>query len=62
MVLKKYVFPAPLPVGALWRAAAVVLESEEITGGMQIKVAAKVEVEGSERPAVAAEVLFRYYA
>jgi acyl dehydratase len=60
--LEKVRFPAPLPVGARWRAAAVVLETEEIKGGMQIKVAAKVEVEGSERPAVAAEVLFRYYA
>jgi acyl dehydratase len=60
--LEKVRFPAPLPVGARWRASAVVLESEEVKGGMQIKVAAKVEVEGQDRPAVAAEVLFRYYA
>jgi acyl dehydratase len=60
--LDKVRFPAPLPVGARWRASAVILEGEEIKGGMQIKVAAKVEVEGSERPTVAAEVLLRYYA
>jgi acyl dehydratase len=60
--LEKVRFPAPLPVGARWRGEAVIVQAEEIKGGMQIKVAAKVEVEGSERPAVAAEVLFRYYA
>jgi acyl dehydratase len=60
--LDKVRFPAPLPVGSRWRATAVVLETEEVKGGMQIKVAAKVEAEGSERPTVAAEVLLRYYA
>lgn len=60
--LEKVRFPAPLPVGARWRGVAEIVEATEIKGGVQIKVAATIEVEGSERPAVAAEVLFRYYA
>jgi acyl dehydratase len=60
--LDKVRFPAPLPVGARWRGVASILEATEINGGVQIRVAASVEVEGSERPAVAAEVLLRYYA
>jgi acyl dehydratase len=60
--LDKVRFPAPLPVGARWRGIAEIVEAAEIKGGVQIKVTASIEVEGSDRPAVAAEVLFRYYA
>jgi acyl dehydratase len=58
--LEKVRFPAPLPVGKRWRAAAEILEVTGVKGGVQARVAASVEVEGSERPAVAAEVLLRY--
>lgn len=60
--LEKVRFPAPLPVGGQWRAAAEILEVTPLDGGVQAKVAARIEVKGSERPAVAAEVLFRYLA
>ena len=53
-------FPAPLPVGKRWRAVAEILEVTELNGGVQAKVAASVEVEDSERPVVAAEILLRY--
>lgn len=55
-------FPAPLPVGKRWRAQAEVLEVTEVKGGLQAKVLASVEVEGAERPTVAAEVLLRYFS
>ncbi len=55
-------FPAVLPVGRRWRGTAEIIEVTEIKGGVQAKLAATVEVEGSERPAVAAECLVRFYA
>jgi len=60
--LEKVRFPAPLPVGARWRSGAEILEVTEISGGMQAKIRATVEVEGAERPSVVAECLVRYYA
>jgi acyl dehydratase len=53
-------FPAPLPVGAQWRGAAEVTEVTDVRGGVQVKIAARIEVKGSDRPAVAAECLVRY--
>ena len=55
-------FPAPLPVGAEWRGGAEVTEVTEVKSGVQVKVTATIEVKGSERPALVAECLFRYYA
>jgi acyl dehydratase len=55
-------FPAPLPVGARWRGRAEVLEVSEVAGGFQLKVLAKIEVEGAEKPSLVAECLFRAYA
>jgi acyl dehydratase len=55
-------FPAPLPVGARWRGSAEIVEVTELDGGLQVKVLATVEVEGSPKPAVAAENLLRVYA
>jgi acyl dehydratase len=55
-------FPAPLPVGRRWRGSAEVAEVEEVKGGYQVKMLARIDVEGSERPAVAAESLVRFFA
>jgi acyl dehydratase len=60
--LDKLRFPAPLPVGAHWRARADIGEVTEIKGGYQARITAVIEVKGSERPAVVAEALIRYYA
>ena len=60
--MDKVRFPAPLPVGKQYRASAEILEVTEVKGGMQAKVSASIEVEGSERPTVAAEVLLRYFS
>ena len=55
-------FPAPLPVGAEFRGTGEVKEASEIKGGMQATVLLAVEVKGSERPALIADCVFRYYA
>ena len=55
-------FPAPLPVGAEFRGTGEVKDVSEIKGGMQAKVLLAVEVKGSERPALIADCVFRYYA
>lgn len=60
--LDKVRFPAPLPVGARYRAGAEVVEVTEISGGVQARIRATVEVEGAERPACVAECLVRFYA
>jgi len=55
-------FPAPLAVGARFRAAATIESVTPIDGGAQVKLAAGVEVDGQAKPAVAAECLLRFYA
>lgn len=55
-------FPSPLRVGDRWRGTAAVLETEEIPGGVQAKVRASIEIEGSEKPAAVADFVLRYYA
>lgn len=55
-------FPAPLRVGALWRGGAELADVSEVPGGLQTKVKVTVEVQGSEKPALVAECLFRHYA
>jgi len=50
--LDKLRFPAPLRVGDRWRAAAEVLEAEEVGGGVQAKMRATIEVDGASKPAV----------
>ncbi len=60
--LDKVRFPAPLPVGAQWRAGAEIVEVTEIKGGAQATVHATVEVKGADRPSVAADCIVRFYA
>lgn len=60
--IEKVRFPAPLPVGARWRGTAEIVDVADVKGGVQAKMVASIEVEGSERPAVVAETLIRFYA
>ena len=60
--IDKLRFPAPLPVGARFRCSAQLADVTEISGGVQIKVVATIEVEDAPKPALVAECLFRYYA
>jgi acyl dehydratase len=54
-------FPAPLPVGAQWRGSAEIIEVTDVSGGLQVKLSATIEVQGQERPACVAECLVRFY-
>ena len=54
-------FPAPVPVGARIRLVAEVVGVEPVEGGFQLTLRSTVEVEGSTKPALVAELLFRYY-
>jgi acyl dehydratase len=61
--LNKVRFPAPVPVGGKMRltahiAAAAALDEKSA----QLTVDFTMELEGSEKPAVAAQALYRYYA
>ena len=60
--IDKLRFPAPVPVGARFRASAELAEVSEIKGGLQLRVVVTVEVESSPKPALVADCLFRHYA
>ena len=55
-------FPAPLPVGAAFRGAAEIGDVKEVRGGVQVAMQLTVEVQGSDKPALVADCLYRYYA
>ena len=55
-------FISPVPVGSRIRARAVLAAVEPIEGGVQVKIAVTVELDGSARPAAAMETLTRLYA
>jgi acyl dehydratase len=54
-------FPSPVPVGAKLRAAVTLQSVEDVSGGVQLTILMNLEVEGSEKPACVAEVLYRYF-
>ncbi len=60
--LNKVRFPGPLRVGARYRGVAEITSVSEIKGGWEAEITAMIEVEGQERPAVAAESIVRFYA
>lgn len=54
-------FPSPVPAGASIRVRGTVANVEEVAGGYQVTLALTFEVEGSEKPAVVAELVLRHY-
>ncbi|MBI4917216.1 MAG: MaoC family dehydratase [Acidobacteria bacterium] len=58
--LNKVRFPAPVPVGSRVRMAFEGLAVDPIEGGWQVTMKASLEVEGSPKPAVVAELVYRY--
>lgn len=52
-------FPAPLKAGARYRLALTLQSARPIDGGAEVVFAAAIEIEGSPKPAVAAEVVYR---
>ena len=59
--LNKVRFPSPVPVGAKVRLTASVKTVEEVTGGLQLTLAAVIEREGGDKPVCIAEPVYRYY-
>jgi acyl dehydratase len=58
--LNKVRFPAPLKEGQKYRLAVKLGEVKEIKGGFEGLLNAAVEIEGEEKPACAAELVFRF--
>jgi acyl dehydratase len=59
--LNRVRFPAPVPEGSRIRARFTVGSVEDIEGGHQVVWLVTVEVEGSQKPALAAEWILRLY-
>ncbi|MEX1133324.1 MAG: MaoC family dehydratase [Acidimicrobiia bacterium] len=59
--LEKVRFPAPAPVGGRIRARVMLVGVSEVPGGIQVNRQVTIEVEGSEKPAMVAETVSRYY-
>ncbi len=60
--LNKVRFPSPVPVGKKIRAKVGVKSVKDLgQGNQEVEFAVTVEVEGSDKPACVAEVVYRYY-
>lgn len=60
--LNRLRFPSPVRVGSRVRARFTLQSVEDVTGGTQIVWAVTVEIDGGQKPALAAEWLVRYYS
>lgn len=60
--LDKLRFPAPVRVGSRIRATTTLTALDVIPGGVQAHWSSTIEVEGSAKPAVVAQMVVRYYA
>ncbi|GIH52901.1 MaoC family dehydratase [Microbispora rosea] len=61
--LEKVRFPSPVKVGGRIRLAAVVVSVEDVPGdGVQMLLDFTVEIEGANKPACVARVIYRHYA
>jgi acyl dehydratase len=54
-------YPAPVPAGSRIRATVELPAAEEIAGGVQATFRLTYEVEGQQKPACVADIVYRYY-
>ncbi|HEY3449331.1 MAG TPA: MaoC family dehydratase [Myxococcales bacterium] len=54
-------WPAPVPIPSRIRMVGEISELMKLESGFDVVLQAKVEVENQRRPAMVAEVLYRYY-
>lgn len=54
-------FPAPVPVGTSIRMTAGIVDVTDLGGGEQMTVDLLIEIDGANRPACAAQAVFRHY-
>jgi acyl dehydratase len=59
--LNKVRFPTPLKEGQRYRLACKLAEVKEVQNAYEGLILANVEIEGEQKPACAAEVVFRFY-
>lgn len=59
--LDKLRFLAPVVVGSRIRATGEVISAEEIKGAIQAVVRVTIEIEGSDKPALVADTISRYF-
>jgi acyl dehydratase len=59
--INKLRFPTPVPVGGKLRAGATLAGVDDIAGGAQVTLDVTFEVEGKDKPACVAQVVYRYY-
>jgi acyl dehydratase len=59
--LNKLRFPAPVPVGSRIRLLGKLASASEVPGGVQVVAHLTMEIDGSEKPALAAEAVYRFY-
>ena len=59
--LEKVRFPAPVPVSSQIRARVGLVSVTDVEGGIQVNRQVVIEVDGSEKPAMVAETVSRYY-
>lgn len=59
--LEKVRFPAPVPVGSQIRGRIGIVSVSDVAGGIQVNRLVTIEVEGTEKPAMVAETVSRYY-
>jgi acyl dehydratase len=60
--INKMRLPSPVPVGARVRLRATLAGYEPFDGGASGTIGLVFEVEGQQKPACVAEVIYRYYA
>jgi acyl dehydratase len=51
-----------VPVGSRVRMSARLAEVEEVAGGVQVVIAATIEIEDQPKPACVADVVYRYFS
>lgn len=59
--LNKLRFPSPVKVGSRVRARAEIADVSDVANGAQATIRMTFEVEGEEKPACVAEVIYRYF-
>lgn len=59
--LNKARFPAPVPVGSKLRLGATLAAVTDVPGGVEAVIDAVLELDGSAKPACAAQLVHRYY-
>lgn len=59
--LNRLRFPAPVPVGSRISLDGKLASTRQVSGGVEVVAELTINVEGSEKPALVAEAVYRFY-